>query len=107
MHLKDYLYEKRIKTKVFAESMGYTQQALTMVFNGASNCSDKLAKFIEIYTHGAVTFEEMKAYSKEAMENRKATVALRKQKDVKTLEKIKSVCCKRCKEKISYLGLDE
>lgn len=55
MDLRHYLFEKRIRTTVFARTLGVHSNTLYGIMCRNTACSIKLAEKIEEYTKGEVT----------------------------------------------------
>ncbi len=59
MDLREYLFRKRMTTKEFAEKLEYSRTHLTLILNGKSRPSKRLAKDIERLTDGEVTVADL------------------------------------------------
>ncbi len=59
MKLRDWLIDRRITQKQFASAVGVTRCHLSSVMSGFKPAGKKLAKSIEVATHGNITSDDI------------------------------------------------
>jgi plasmid maintenance system antidote protein VapI len=59
MHLREYLFQNRLKISEFAKTINYDRRYINDVVNGTKIPGRKLAEVIQKATNGDVTVEEL------------------------------------------------
>lgn len=62
MHLRDYLFKKRITKKEFGKNINYSARYVGHVAEGRIKPGIKFAKIVELATKGEVTADEILNY---------------------------------------------
>lgn len=65
MHLREYLYKKKLKIVEFARQVDYSKDHISLVMKRKHKPSKKLGRIIEKATDGHVKYEDLIAEEKE------------------------------------------